>query len=39
MILLAHDSYDVPYRGRDGEDLEDASEQVFSLYFCAPSVP
>ena len=35
MILLAHDSYDVPYRGRDGEDLEDASEQVFSYILCA----
>ncbi len=35
MILLAHDAYDVPYRGRDGEDLEDASEQVFSYILCA----
>ena len=35
MILLAHDTYDVPYRGRDGEDLEDASEQVFSYILCA----
>lgn len=35
MILLAHDAYDVPYRGKDGEELEDASDQVFSYLICA----
>ena len=34
LILLAHDAYDVPCRGRDGEDQEDASEQVFSYVVC-----
>lgn len=35
LILLAHDTYDVPYRGRDGEDQPDASDQVFSYIICA----
>ena len=35
MILLAHDAYDVPYRGKDGEEQEDASDQVFSYLICA----
>ena len=30
LILLAYDSYDVPYRGKDGGSLEDASETVYS---------
>ena len=34
LILLAHDAYDVPYKGRDGEGLEDASETVFSYIIC-----
>ncbi|MCI8915756.1 MAG: DUF4317 domain-containing protein [Oscillospiraceae bacterium] len=34
LILLAHDAYDVPYRGRDGEDQADASDQVFSYIVC-----
>lgn len=29
LILLAADSYDVPSRGRDDLEMEDASEQVF----------
>ena len=35
MILLAHDAYDVPYRGKDGEEQEDASSEVFSYLICA----
>ena len=35
LILLAHDTYDVPFRGKDGEDQPDASDQVFSYIVCA----
>ena len=35
LILLAHDTYDVPYRGKDDEDQADASDQVFSYLLCA----
>ena len=35
MILLACDSYDVPYRGGDGEALEDASEEMFTYILCS----
>lgn len=35
LILLAHDSYDVPRRGSDGETREDESEEVFSYFLCA----
>lgn len=35
LILLAHDTYDVPYRGRDDQDQTDASDQVFSYVLCA----
>lgn len=34
LILLAHDTYDVPYRGRDDEDQADASDTVFSYIVC-----
>lgn len=34
LILLAHDTYDVPYRGGDGETQADASDQVFSYIVC-----
>ena len=34
LILLAHDAYDVPYWGKDGEALEDASDEVFSYIVC-----
>lgn len=34
LLLLAHDTYDVPRRGRDGEEQEDASEEVFSYFLC-----
>lgn len=35
MILLAHDAYDVPYRGKDGEEQGDASDQVYSYFLCS----
>lgn len=35
LILLAHDTYDVPYRGKDDQDQADASDQVFSYILCA----
>lgn len=34
LILLAHDVYDVPYRGKDDETQADASDQVFSYLVC-----
>ena len=30
LILLAHDTYDVPYRAKDGARQDDASEEVYS---------
>ncbi len=35
LILLAFDRYDVPYKGADGETLEDSSDTVFSYFVCA----
>ena len=35
LILLAYDSYDVPYRGKDGGTLEDASDTVYSYLLCS----
>ena len=35
LILLAWDSYDVPYRGKDGSSLEDASDTVYSYLLCS----
>ena len=35
LILLAHDAYDVPYRAKDGEEMEDSSEQVYSYILCS----
>lgn len=35
LILLACDAYDVPYRSKDGERQEDASDQVFSYILCS----
>lgn len=34
LILLAHDTYDVPYRAKDSETQTDASDQVFSYIVC-----
>ena len=30
LVLLARDSYDVPYRSRDGEKQDDASSEVYT---------
>ena len=35
MILLAHDTYDVPFRTKDGERMDDASTDVYSYVLCA----
>lgn len=35
MILLAHDTYDVPYRSKDGEKQSDASSEVYAYLLCA----
>lgn len=34
LILLGHDAYDVPHRGKDDELQADASDQVFSYIVC-----
>lgn len=34
LILLAHDTYDVPRRGADGEEAPDTSDEVFSYIVC-----
>lgn len=34
LILLAHDAYDVPRRGKDDEVQADASDEVFSYIVC-----
>ena len=35
LILLMHDSYDVPFRGRDDVKVDDTSEEVFSYILCS----
>ncbi len=35
LILLAQESYDVPFRTRNDETLDDASETVYSYLLCA----
>lgn len=35
VILLAHDTYDVPYRSKDGEQQVDASSEVYSYFLCS----
>lgn len=35
LILLTYDTYDVPYRSKDGEKLEDASSEVYSYILCS----
>ncbi|MFI3313180.1 MAG: DUF4317 domain-containing protein [Eubacteriales bacterium] len=34
-ILLAYDSYDVPYRGKDGGSMDDASGTMFTYLVCS----
>lgn len=35
LILLAYDTYDVPYRSRDGYRQDDAGSEVFSYVLCS----
>lgn len=35
LILMLHDTYDVPFKGRDDVKVDDASEEVFSYILCA----
>ena len=35
LILLAHDTYDVPYRSKDDVEQADASTEVYSYFVCA----
>ena len=35
LILLAHDSYDVPFRSKNDDLMDDASDTVFSYIVCA----
>lgn len=35
IILLAADSYDVPFKGTDDLSMEDASETVFNYFICS----
>lgn len=35
LILIAYDSYDIPFRGRDGSRLPDASRDMYSYVLCS----
>ena len=35
LILLASDAYDVPFKGKDGGDFADGSDQVYRYILCA----
>ena len=35
LILLVHDTYDVPYRAKDGQQQDDASAEVYSHILCS----
>ena len=35
LILLAADTYDVPYKGRDDETFSDGSDTVFQYFLCS----
>ena len=35
LILLAYDTYDIPFRSRDGETQKDASSEVYSYILCS----
>lgn len=35
LILLAHETYDVPYRAADGGRQDDASDQVYTYFLCS----
>lgn len=35
LILLTCDAYDVPYRGKDGEDFDDGATEVYTYILCS----
>lgn len=35
LILLGHDTYDVPFKCKDGDTMSDASEEAFTFIQCA----
>ena len=35
LVILAHGTYDVPYRAKDGVVLEDSSETVYEFFICS----
>jgi hypothetical protein len=35
LVLLVHDAYDVPYKAKDGEELEDSSAEIYSYILCS----
>ena len=35
LILLTCDTYDIPYKGKDGEDFEDAANEVYQYILCS----
>lgn len=35
LILLAYDAYDVPFKGKDGSNFSEGSDQVFSYIVCS----
>ena len=35
LILLAYDSYDVPFRGKDGQTFDDGGDMVHSYFVCS----
>lgn len=35
LIILAYDTYDLPYQAKDGSELSDASSEVFSYILCS----
>lgn len=34
LILMTHDAYDIPFRGKDDLKVDDASEEVFNYILC-----
>ena len=35
LVVLAHGTYDVPYKAKDGTVLEDSSDTVYEFYICS----
>ena len=38
LILLVHDTYDIPYRSKDGERQYEASSEVYSYVLCSTCI-